>query len=314
MTIKVTPHVLQDTVVTAGNYGGPSTIPTFTVDQQGRLTGASNASISLTKSDITTFLGYGPYPNTNPSGWTTNTGTVTSVGGTGTVSGISLSGTVTGSGSLTLGGTLSLTSSQVTTALGFTPYNSTNPSSFITGINSTAVTNALGYTPYNSTNPSGYQTASGSVDYADRARFASVAATQSTGSNDTSIATTAFVKSVSSSFTGWRVTYVDESYAKTSTITIPTGCIGIYVYATVSGGGNNGGTAKAYIKNSSGTIIGTMSVNGTNVTAGVDGGSGMIDGAGSFIPLSSNASYVYFDIVNNSVAGTFYVQSYVYSS
>ena len=36
----------------------------------------------------------------------------------------------------------------------------TNDSGFITGIDSTDVTTALGYTPYNSTNPSGYQTAS----------------------------------------------------------------------------------------------------------------------------------------------------------
>lgn len=60
------------------------------------------------------------------------TGTVTSVSGTGSVSGLTLTGTVTSSGSLTLGGTLSLTSGQVTTALGFTPYNATNPSGYIT--------------------------------------------------------------------------------------------------------------------------------------------------------------------------------------
>jgi len=52
---------------------------------------------------------------------TSNTGTVTSVSGTGTVSGLTLSGTVTTTGSLTLGGTLLLTSLNVTTALGFTP-------------------------------------------------------------------------------------------------------------------------------------------------------------------------------------------------
>jgi hypothetical protein len=51
-----------------------------------------------------------------------------------------------------------ITSSQVTTALGFTPYNATNPSGYITGITSNMVTTALGYTPYNSTNPSGYIT------------------------------------------------------------------------------------------------------------------------------------------------------------
>ena len=56
-----------------------------------------------------------------------------------------------------------ITSSQVTTALGYTPYNSTNPSGYITGITSGNVITALGYTPYNSTNPSGYITSSGSI-------------------------------------------------------------------------------------------------------------------------------------------------------
>lgn len=46
------------------------------------------------------------YPASNPSGYTTNTGTVTSVGGTGSVNGITLSGTVSTSGNLTLGGSV----------------------------------------------------------------------------------------------------------------------------------------------------------------------------------------------------------------
>ena len=62
-------------------------------------TGATDAATALTN--------LGAYPASNPSGFTSNTGTVTSVGGTGTVNGITLSGTVTSSGSLTLGGTLS---------------------------------------------------------------------------------------------------------------------------------------------------------------------------------------------------------------
>lgn len=68
---------------------------------------------------------------------------ISSVSGTGTVSGLTLTGTVNYSnpaGNLTLGGTLTLTSGQITTALGFTPYNATNPSAFIsrTGISSSA--------------------------------------------------------------------------------------------------------------------------------------------------------------------------------
>jgi hypothetical protein len=51
----------------------------------------------------------------------------------------------------------------VTTALGFTPYNSSNPAGYISGINSSMVTTALGFTPYNASNPAGYITSSGSI-------------------------------------------------------------------------------------------------------------------------------------------------------
>ncbi len=63
-------------------------------------TGATDAVAALTN--------LGAYPASNPSGFTSNVGTVTSVSGTGTVSGLSLSGTVTSAGSLTLGGTLAV--------------------------------------------------------------------------------------------------------------------------------------------------------------------------------------------------------------
>jgi hypothetical protein len=62
-------------------------------------TNATSAAAALTN--------LGAYPSSNPSGYTSNVGTVTSVGGTGTVNGITLTGSVTSSGSLTLGGTLS---------------------------------------------------------------------------------------------------------------------------------------------------------------------------------------------------------------
>jgi len=78
-------------------------------------------AITLSSGDVTGALGYTPYNSTNPSGYTSNLGTVTSVSGTGTVSGLTLSGTVSSSGNITLGGTLSLTSGNVTSALGYTP-------------------------------------------------------------------------------------------------------------------------------------------------------------------------------------------------
>jgi len=75
---------------------------------------------------------------TNTFTFSGGSGSVNSVQATGTVSGLSLSLTGTATDPIvTLGGTLSLTSSQITTGLGFTPYNSTNPSNFINQITTT---------------------------------------------------------------------------------------------------------------------------------------------------------------------------------
>ena len=118
---------------TALDLKAPLASPTFT----GTVSGITKSMVGLENVDNTTDL-LKPistatqtalnlkYDASNPSGYTTNVGTVTSVGGTGTVSGLSLSGSVTTSGNLTLGGTLSLTSGNVTTALGYTPENSAN--------------------------------------------------------------------------------------------------------------------------------------------------------------------------------------------
>jgi len=100
-------------------------------------TNATTAGAALTS--------LGAYAASNPSGFTSNTGTVTSVSGTGTVSGLTLTGSITTSGSLTLGGTLALTSGQVTTALGFTPYSDANPSGYLSTVN--LATNVTGTLP-----------------------------------------------------------------------------------------------------------------------------------------------------------------------
>jgi hypothetical protein len=83
--------------------------------------------------------------------WTLPTGgTVTDVTGTGTVSGLTLTGTGTTSVTLTLGGSLVLVSSDITTALGYTPLSqttadtlyyplTTNPSSFVTSSTLTTI-------------------------------------------------------------------------------------------------------------------------------------------------------------------------------
>lgn len=77
----------------------------ITVNAKGLVTATS----AVVSTDITTALGYTPYNATNPSGYTSNTGTVTSVTGSGGTTGLSLAGgPITAAGTLTLGGTLVL--------------------------------------------------------------------------------------------------------------------------------------------------------------------------------------------------------------
>ena len=84
--------------------GLTGTVPTWNQNT----TGNAATVTTITSGQVTGALGFTPYNATNPSGYTTNTGTVTSVGGTGTVSGLTLSGTVSTTGNLTLGGTLAV--------------------------------------------------------------------------------------------------------------------------------------------------------------------------------------------------------------
>jgi len=132
------------------------------VDSVNGLTGAVSLGL-LDLDDVGADGISGQVLTTNGSGAFTFTtvssggGGVSSVTGTGTVSGLTLTtGGTSTDPILTLGGTLSLTSANVTSALGFTPYSNTNPNNYITGIDSSDVTTALGFTPYNATNPDNF--------------------------------------------------------------------------------------------------------------------------------------------------------------
>lgn len=56
MTTRVSASVLANTTVTIGTYGGASQIGVFTVDQQGRITSASNATVSVANTQITGLI------------------------------------------------------------------------------------------------------------------------------------------------------------------------------------------------------------------------------------------------------------------
>ena len=137
LSLAGTVFSITNTGLTASTYGSASSVPVIAFNAQGQATGVTNTSIAISGSQITSgtvaianggtgasdaataLTNLGAYPATNPSGFTSNVGTVTSVSGTGTVNGMTLTGSVTTSGSLTLGGTLSGVSltSQVTGTL-----------------------------------------------------------------------------------------------------------------------------------------------------------------------------------------------------
>jgi hypothetical protein len=105
--------------------------------------GIGSTDFITAPSTINTFLKW----NGSAFEWTATgagQGTVTQVQGTGTVSGITLSGTVTSTGNLTLGGTLTITSSNVTDALGFNPVQL---ASFSVTTNSPSGAGSLAFSP-----------------------------------------------------------------------------------------------------------------------------------------------------------------------
>jgi hypothetical protein len=117
-----------------GTFGDATHVGSFTVNNKGLITSASNIEISLTSSEIITALGYTPYNAVNPAGYISSaaistltdvtlssltTGQVLEYNGTDWVNVTLLPGGVTSFNTRT--GPVTLTSSDVTTALGFTP-------------------------------------------------------------------------------------------------------------------------------------------------------------------------------------------------
>jgi hypothetical protein len=121
--VKISGLQLKTTVLSGAIQTITATSPLI------RTTG-NDTTISISQANTNTdgFLSFTDWNTFNNKSETN--GTVTEVNGTGSISGITLDGKVTSSGNITLGGSLSLTSSDVTNGLGFAPYPSSNPNLF----------------------------------------------------------------------------------------------------------------------------------------------------------------------------------------
>ena len=105
----------------------------------------------------------------------------------------------------------SISSNDVTTALGYTPYNSTNPDGFISGIDSEDVTTALGYTPYNNTNPDGFISSITSVDVTEALGYTPYNSTNPDGFISSAALTSLTDATISSPTDGQVLTYNEAS-------------------------------------------------------------------------------------------------------
>ena len=175
---------------TVKSVGGTGTVSGITLS--GTVTTSGNlelgGTLTIPSANIISFLGYTPYNNTNPSGFTSNTGTVSNLVFSSPLTG----GTITSTG--TVGITAASTNSDGYLTQGdWNTFNSkTSSDGTVTSVGGTGtvsgislsgtvatsgnltlggalsltslnITNGLGFTPYNNTNPSGFTANTGTV-------------------------------------------------------------------------------------------------------------------------------------------------------
>ena len=268
----------------------------------------------ITSSNVTTALGYTPYNETNPAGYTTNTGTVTSVAVSGGTTGLTTSGgPVTGSGTITLAGTLAI-------ANGGTGATTAG-----------AALTALG--AYAASNPSGYTSNTGTVTSVGMTTPTGLTVTGSPVTTSGTLAlsmTSGYSIPTTASQTTWDTAYGWGNHASAGYLTTSTAAS---TYAPLTGTGTSGtwgisitgnaatatnvaysgltGTVPTWNQNTTGTasnVTGTVAVANGGTGATTDSGArtnlGLVIGTDVLAPNGSAASLTSFPTFNQNTTGT----------
>lgn len=232
----------------------------------------------ITANNVTTALGYTPYNSTNPNGYTSNTGTVKSVrvqAGTGLASSTSTAQNTTLNTTISIASGYKLpTTTEWSNKQDALPSQSGNSGKYLTTNGSTMswgsltannVTVALGYTPYNSTNPNGYTSNTGTVKSVQVQAGTGLASSTSTAQN-TTLSTTISIAS------GYKLPTTTEWGNKQDALPSQSGNSGKFLttngstmsWATVSSGdtlpSQSGQSGKYLTTNGSTTSWGSISI------------------------------------------------------
>jgi hypothetical protein len=204
-------------------------------------------------------------------------------------------------------GAVTLQSSDVTGALGFTPYNATNPSNFISGITSSMVTTALGFTPVNKAGDTGIGnlamsgltvTGQGSVGTGMAASYTQVLRLQTSGSSAWWLGVG---DASGSNFTitcDFGSVTINKS---TGTITTPGGLSsnGVSTSASISSTVTTGGNVLNAVSASTAQKFIQLANTGGSLYVGIESST-----AGSFFPSSGAYDSTWYSPNNNSTFKT----------